>query len=84
VTTDVTSRAIIRTMVDLCRNLGMSCVFEGIETEAQLAALVSLGGRVMQGYLIGRPMLPDAALSHVPPLSVGSIDRDALHLDVAS
>jgi predicted signal transduction protein with EAL and GGDEF domain len=62
VTSDATSRAIVKTMVDLCRNLGISCVFEGIETEAQLEALVGLGGTVMQGYLFGRPTLPDLAL----------------------
>lgn len=61
VTSDVTSRAIVRTMVDLCRNLGMSCVFEGIETDEQLEALVGLGGTVMQGYLFGRPMTLDQA-----------------------
>ncbi len=64
VTSDPTSRAIVKTMVDLCRNLGMSCVFEGIETEAQLEALAGLGGTVMQGYLFGRPMAPEAALAH--------------------
>ena len=63
VTEDPTSRAIIKTMVDLCRNLGISCVFEGIETEAQLDALISLGGTVMQGYLFGRPMPLDKALT---------------------
>jgi diguanylate cyclase (GGDEF)-like protein len=56
VTSDAASRAIVKTMIDLCRNLGISCVFEGIETEEQLDALVSLGGHVMQGYLFGRPM----------------------------
>lgn len=64
VTSDPTSRAIVKTMVDLCRNLGMSCVFEGIETEAQLEALVGLGGSVMQGYFFGRPMMPELALRH--------------------
>ncbi|MBE7733630.1 putative bifunctional diguanylate cyclase/phosphodiesterase [Devosia faecipullorum] len=59
VTSDPASRAIVKTMVDLCRNLGISCVFEGIETEQQLEALVSLGGQVMQGYLFGRPMPPE-------------------------
>ena len=63
VTEDPTSRAIIKTMVDLCRNLGISCVFEGIETEEQLDALVGLGGTVMQGYLFGRPMSLDKALA---------------------
>ncbi|MBB4051023.1 diguanylate cyclase (GGDEF)-like protein [Devosia subaequoris] len=56
VTNDLASRAIVKTMVDLCRNLGISCVFEGVETEEQLQALVALGGTVMQGYFFGRPM----------------------------
>ncbi len=59
VTSDPASRAIIKTMVDLSRNLGISCVLEGIETEEQLDALVMLGGHVMQGYLFGRPMPVD-------------------------
>lgn len=56
ITNDATSRAIVKTTVDLCRNLGISCVFEGIETEQQLDVLVGLGGTLMQGYLFGRPM----------------------------
>ncbi|MEQ9638369.1 MAG: EAL domain-containing protein [Devosia marina] len=59
VTNDIASRAIVKTMVDLCRNLGISCVFEGVETEEQLQALVALGGTVMQGYFFGRPMAVD-------------------------
>ncbi|HEV7344763.1 MAG TPA: EAL domain-containing protein [Devosia sp.] len=62
VTSDPTSRAIIKTTVDLCRNLGISCVFEGIETEQQLEALLGLGGSVMQGYLFGRPMSEQTVL----------------------
>ncbi|WP_193336483.1 putative bifunctional diguanylate cyclase/phosphodiesterase [Devosia beringensis] len=53
---DTTSQAIIKTTADLCRNLGISCVFEGVETRAQLDALAALGGTVMQGYLFGRPI----------------------------
>lgn len=65
VTTDPTSRAIIKTTVDLCRNLGISCVFEGIETEEQLDALLGLGGTVMQGYLFGRPMSEDMVIEQL-------------------
>jgi diguanylate cyclase (GGDEF)-like protein len=68
VTNDPTSRAIIKTMVDLCRNLGISCVFEGIETEEQLDALLSLGGTIMQGYLFGRPMSEEALFASLPAL----------------
>jgi diguanylate cyclase (GGDEF)-like protein len=72
VTTDATSRAIVKTMIDLCRNLGMSCVFEGIETEAQFETLVGLGGTVMQGYLFGRPMSIEMALAHADETGVAS------------
>lgn len=65
VTVDPTSRAIIKTTIDLCRNLGTSCVFEGIETEQQLDALIGLGGTVMQGYLFGMPMSEAAMLEQV-------------------
>jgi len=65
VTTDPASRAIVRTVIDLCRNLGISCVFEGIETEEQLDALIGLGGTVMQGYFFGRPMPADAMAEYL-------------------
>jgi diguanylate cyclase (GGDEF)-like protein len=65
VSSDPTSRAIIKTTIDLCRNLGISCVFEGIETEEQLDALLGLGGTVMQGYLFGRPMSEENLFLHV-------------------
>ncbi len=65
VTHDTTSRAIVKTTIDLCRNLGISCVFEGIETEDQLQVLTGLGGSVMQGYLFGRPMREEMVHNHI-------------------
>ena len=65
INSDPASRAIVKTMVELCRNLGMNCVFEGVETETQLEALASLGARVMQGYFFGRPMSAAAFLDHL-------------------
>ena len=84
VTSDQTSRAIVKTMVDLCRNLGMSCVFEGIETDAQLEALVGLGGTVMQGYLFGRPMAPDLALASLANSTPEALPAAARRFGVAS
>lgn len=65
ISSDATSRAIVRTIVELCRNLGLSCVFEGVETRDQLEAIASLGGTVIQGYLFGRPMPLAAALDYL-------------------
>lgn len=50
------SRNIIKTVVDLCRNIDCVCVIEGMETEEQVAILRALGCAIMQGYYFGRPM----------------------------
>jgi diguanylate cyclase (GGDEF)-like protein len=54
--TNVLSRNIIRTIVDLCRNIDCVCVIEGMETQEQVTILRLLGCGVMQGYYFGRPM----------------------------
>ncbi len=49
------SRHIIRSIVDLARNLHLQVVAEGVETETQLEIARELGCDIVQGYLLGRP-----------------------------
>ncbi len=51
-----TAASIVRSIVTLCADLGIDCIVEGVETDAQRAILEGLGCRLMQGYLFGRPM----------------------------
>lgn len=44
------------TIVAMTTTLKVDCVAEGIETEEQKQALLFLGCRIGQGYLLGRPM----------------------------
>jgi len=53
---DHTTRALTRSLVDLCRALDLEVVFEGVETEAEAAAVANFNGHYAQGYLFGRPM----------------------------
>lgn len=46
-------------MAEFARRLGASVVAEGIETEAELAAVTELGLTAGQGYLFGRPTIDD-------------------------
>ena len=58
---------VIRHLVDLCHDLQMTCVAEGIETESQIELLKKLGCDRLQGYKIGKPMPADEffqAFSH--------------------
>jgi diguanylate cyclase (GGDEF)-like protein len=47
---------IIQTIIDLCRNLRLDCVIEGVETERELTQLLQVKARYIQGYLFARPM----------------------------
>jgi diguanylate cyclase (GGDEF)-like protein/PAS domain S-box-containing protein len=50
------SLAIIRAVVAMAESLEMSTTAEGVENEAELAMIRSLGCRKIQGYYFGRPM----------------------------
>jgi diguanylate cyclase (GGDEF)-like protein len=50
------TRKIVKTMIDLCANLNLDHVVEGVETEEQLWQLREVDARCVQGYLFARPM----------------------------
>jgi EAL domain-containing protein (putative c-di-GMP-specific phosphodiesterase class I) len=69
---DGDSTAIIRAVASLGQSLGMTTVAEGVETDAQLAALQREGCHQLQGYLISKPQ-PASAIARllqapVPPV----------------
>ncbi|WKE66118.1 EAL domain-containing protein [Gallaecimonas kandeliae] len=48
--------AIVRSVVDLARNLGLKVVAEGVETEEQLDLCLALGCYRVQGFYYAKPM----------------------------
>lgn len=53
--TQGTRLKVIKSMADLCRELKIDFITEGVETEAERDALVSVGCNLLQGYLFGAP-----------------------------
>jgi EAL domain-containing protein (putative c-di-GMP-specific phosphodiesterase class I) len=53
---DRSARAIVRSVIGLCQELGITTVAEGIETQEQLTSVKTLGCNQGQGYLLGRPL----------------------------
>ena len=67
---DARSEAIVRSIIDLARNLGLTVVAEGIETKAVQEALTTLGCQTGQGYFISRPQPADALTATLRTSSV--------------
>lgn len=63
VDTDDEQAMITHTMVDLCRNLGIDCLAEGVETEGERARLRAMGCSRFQGFHVARPMSQEDAAS---------------------
>ncbi len=51
--------AVVSTILRLAESFGLRAIAEGIETEAQLQALLSLGCQFGQGFHFSRPVSPD-------------------------
>jgi diguanylate cyclase (GGDEF)-like protein len=56
---DARAKAIVRSTIDLARNLGLKVVAEGIETDDVMEHLTALGVQTAQGYLFSRPLPAD-------------------------
>jgi EAL domain-containing protein (putative c-di-GMP-specific phosphodiesterase class I) len=50
-----TKQKLLRSIVGLCRDLGIQMIAEGIETAEERDTLIRLGGDLCQGYLFARP-----------------------------
>ena len=64
IATSELSRSIVKSIVDLSRNIGCVCVVEGMETHEQVLALRNLGCRMMQGYYFARPQPLNETLAY--------------------
>ena len=52
---DPVSQHIVRSVIELCRGVGLLLVVEGVETQEQADVLRGLGVEYAQGWLFGRP-----------------------------
>ena len=74
--TDQKDVMIVRTVINLGHNFGLTVVAEGVETKEVFDALCNLGCDVIQGYYISKP-LPCEQLKiwlSSPPYKIGSAD----------
>jgi EAL domain-containing protein (putative c-di-GMP-specific phosphodiesterase class I) len=58
---DVVRRRLVQLLTQLCNDLKIFVVAEGVETAAERDALIDLGIDLLQGYLFARPAGPFVA-----------------------
>ncbi|MBI4985484.1 MAG: EAL domain-containing protein [Rhodocyclales bacterium] len=58
---DKDDAAIVSAIIGMAKSLGLDILAEGVETEAQLAALIEYGCGKFQGYYFSRPLAPEQA-----------------------
>ena len=64
---DYYSRAVFKSLVTLSEKIGGWIITEGIETQAQVMAVLELGGDIVQGFHFARPNPPhDGAIQYEP------------------
>jgi EAL domain-containing protein (putative c-di-GMP-specific phosphodiesterase class I) len=65
IATDPDDRAITAAIVDLARNMGITSLAEGVESEAQLEFLLERGCDEMQGFLASPPLAVAQAAAYL-------------------
>jgi EAL domain-containing protein (putative c-di-GMP-specific phosphodiesterase class I) len=59
------SLVLVKSIIGLAQNLGMTVIAEGVETAADAARLKSLGCEYIQGFFFSKPLPFDAAMKFV-------------------
>ncbi len=76
---DVSAMAVVRAITTMAREMAIATTGEGVETDAQLDNLVSIGCDTAQGYLLGRPVDEDAVQRLIADVAQGRDDEDRRH-----
>jgi diguanylate cyclase (GGDEF)-like protein/PAS domain S-box-containing protein len=81
---DERAAALVASIVELGRTLGMDVVAEGVETVGQLTALRGMACRYVQGWLFGRPMEAGDLLDFLDAFDPSVLDAlDPTNLDTS-
>ena len=70
------AQALLKTIIDLGHSLKLSVTAEGIERPEERDLLATLGCDVAQGYLIARPLAPEAARRYLAALAAADADAE--------
>jgi EAL domain-containing protein (putative c-di-GMP-specific phosphodiesterase class I) len=73
---DTRSFTLLRSMTSLCHSMNARIIAEGIETEAELEAVLEAGVDFGQGYLLAKPATPPPSISWPAAVAAGRARDD--------
>ncbi|MGH8386453.1 MAG: putative bifunctional diguanylate cyclase/phosphodiesterase [Pseudomonas sp.] len=65
--------ALVRNVIEMCKQYGMLVIAEGVETVAQYQWLQANGCEYVQGFLVARPMMAEDTVHFVQPFDWGAL-----------
>jgi diguanylate cyclase (GGDEF)-like protein len=71
----VRDAALVRSVIDLCKQFGMLVIAEGVETVEQYEWLQANGCEYVQGFLVARPMMAEDTGEFVRPFDWSALPR---------
>jgi EAL domain-containing protein (putative c-di-GMP-specific phosphodiesterase class I) len=74
---DASDNVIVRSTIDLAHNMGLAVVAEGVEDEATLERLRTLGCDMVQGYFLSRPLPPEQVAAWMRGPNPGRVGEPA-------
>jgi len=72
--TQPTKQRVVKSLKELCRDMGILVVAEGVETPVEHRVLLDLGCDLFQGFLFARPARPFPTVAPVTPLARSGTD----------
>lgn len=63
--TNPASLKIVKSLITMCRDMGLDSVIEGVETKEELETIRELGGSLVQGYFFSKPVSGNEAFKQV-------------------
>jgi diguanylate cyclase (GGDEF)-like protein len=81
--TDRQDAVLVRSIIDLGRNLGLRVTAEGVETENVKTVLANLGCDFAQGFHLGRPVVSDECSRYLTPPTAGRQGASVIRLATA-
>ncbi|MHC8307771.1 putative bifunctional diguanylate cyclase/phosphodiesterase [Pseudomonas sp. PB3P13] len=73
--TSARDAALVRHVIDLCRQFGILVIAEGVETVAQLEWLRANGCGFVQGFLVARPLVAEDVGNFLQPFDWSALPR---------